>query len=77
MDPLSHYFIRAIKPHGHLHTFDFHEGRSDQAREEFKGHGIENFVTVCPAFIRIQPKIKLCHCRFTTEMFANLDLLKN
>lgn len=44
---LSHYFIRAVKPHGHLHTFDFHENRVRQAREEFAGHGIQNFVTVC------------------------------
>lgn len=43
---LSHYFIRAIKPFGHLHTFDFHEARAQQARDEFKIHGIEEFVTV-------------------------------
>lgn len=43
---LSHYFIRAMKPTGHLHTFDFHEGRSEQARDEFKEHGISDFVTV-------------------------------
>ncbi|KAJ6638937.1 tRNA (adenine(58)-N(1))-methyltransferase catalytic subunit TRMT61A [Pseudolycoriella hygida] len=43
---LSHYFIRAVKPTGHLHTFDFHEGRTQQARDEFKSHGIDNFVTV-------------------------------
>ncbi len=43
---LSHYFLRAIKPNGHLHTFDFHEARVEQAREEFKKHGLEDFVTV-------------------------------
>lgn len=43
---LSHYFIRAVKPHGHLHTFDFHELRVEQAREEFTNHGLSNFVTV-------------------------------
>lgn len=43
---LSHYFIRAIKPHGHLHTFDFHEARVNQAKDEFKSHGISDFVSV-------------------------------
>lgn len=31
---------------GHLFTFDFHEIRADQAREEFKSHGLADFVTV-------------------------------
>lgn len=44
---LSHSFLRAIKPLGHLHTFDFHEQRCDIAREEFKTHGLADFVTVC------------------------------
>lgn len=43
---LSHYFLRAVKPHGHLHTFDFHEARANQAREEFQHHGLGDFVTV-------------------------------
>lgn len=43
---LSHAFIRSVKPHGHLHTFDFHEIRCNLAKEEFKSHGHENFVTV-------------------------------
>lgn len=43
---LSHSFLRAIKPSGHLHTFDFHEQRCDIAREEFKDHGLGDFVTV-------------------------------
>lgn len=42
---LSHAILRAIKPHGHLHTFDFHEVRSQQAREEFENHGLGDFVT--------------------------------
>lgn len=42
---LSHAFIRAVKPHGHLHTFDFHELRVEQARQEFKEHGLEQWVT--------------------------------
>lgn len=43
---LSHYFIRALKPHGHLHTFDFHENRVELARDEFKLHGLRDYVTV-------------------------------
>lgn len=43
---LSHYFLRAIKPNGHLHTMDFHEVRANQAREEFQKHGLADFVTV-------------------------------
>lgn len=43
---LSHYFLRAIKGSGHLYTFDFHESRVQQAREEFKNHGLGGFVTV-------------------------------
>lgn len=43
---LSHYFLRAVKDTGHLYTFDFHESRVEQAREEFKHHGLGEFVTV-------------------------------
>lgn len=43
---LSHSFARAVKPHGHLHTFDFHEMRCDLARDEFHSHGIDQNVTV-------------------------------
>ncbi|CRK87527.1 CLUMA_CG001328, isoform A [Clunio marinus] len=43
---LSHYFLRAIKETGHLYTFDFHESRVEQAKEEFKKHGLGDFVTV-------------------------------
>ncbi|XP_023016464.2 tRNA methyltransferase 61 [Leptinotarsa decemlineata] len=42
---LSHALIRAVKPHGHLHTFDFHEIRSQTATEEFKDHGLSSYVT--------------------------------
>ncbi|CAG9769456.1 unnamed protein product [Ceutorhynchus assimilis] len=44
---LSHAFIRAVKPHGHLYTFDFHEVRSEIARQEFDDHGLGQYVTVC------------------------------
>lgn len=43
---LSHALIRAVKPHGHLYTFDFHEIRAQTATEEFKSHGLEQYVTV-------------------------------
>lgn len=43
---LSHSFLRAIKPLGHLHTFDFHEQRCDIARQEFTSHGLGDYVTV-------------------------------
>ncbi|KAJ8670432.1 hypothetical protein QAD02_001691 [Eretmocerus hayati] len=43
---LSHSLIRTIRPNGHLHTFDFHEQRALLAEEEFKSHGIAEFVTV-------------------------------
>ncbi|KAI4500114.1 hypothetical protein M0802_004984 [Mischocyttarus mexicanus] len=43
---LSHALIRAIRPTGHLYTFDFHEQRVQIATEEFKKHGLDDFVTV-------------------------------
>ncbi|XP_055545155.1 tRNA (adenine(58)-N(1))-methyltransferase catalytic subunit TRMT61A [Wyeomyia smithii] len=43
---LSHYFLRAIRPHGFLHTFDFHEERVQKAQEEFESHGLGEFVKV-------------------------------
>ena len=43
---LSHALIRAVKPTGHLYTFDFHENRVAIARQEFESHGLGEFVTV-------------------------------
>merc|ERR1711860_109661 len=43
---LSHSFIRTLQPSGKLLTFEFHEKRSKKAREEFKDHGLEQYVTV-------------------------------
>jgi len=43
---LSHSILRTIAPSGHLHTVEFHEKRSVQAREEFNLHGYENNCTV-------------------------------
>ncbi|KAF5301606.1 hypothetical protein FQR65_LT08911 [Abscondita terminalis] len=42
---LSHALIRAVKPHGHLYTFDFHQQRVEMARSEFKEHGLTKWVT--------------------------------
>lgn len=33
---LSHSIIRALRPNGHLHTFEFHELRSTLAKCEFE-----------------------------------------
>ncbi|KAL6256132.1 hypothetical protein P5V15_012252 [Pogonomyrmex californicus] len=43
---LSHSLIRAIRPNGHLYTFDFHEQRVSIADTEFKKHGLNDFVTL-------------------------------
>ncbi|KPI98744.1 tRNA (adenine-N(1)-)-methyltransferase catalytic subunit TRMT61A [Papilio xuthus] len=42
---LTHALIRRVRPHGHVYTFDFHEHRTNVARDEFKEHGLEDFVT--------------------------------
>ncbi|XP_055853337.1 tRNA (adenine(58)-N(1))-methyltransferase catalytic subunit TRMT61A [Episyrphus balteatus] len=62
---LSHYFLRAVKPHGHLHTFDFHEARAQQAREEFQSHGLGDFVTVYHRDV--------CQFGFTNELKGKAD----
>ncbi|XP_062564781.1 tRNA (adenine(58)-N(1))-methyltransferase catalytic subunit TRMT61A [Armigeres subalbatus] len=43
---LSHYFLRAIRPSGFLHTYDFHEERVQKAQDEFNSHGLGDFVKV-------------------------------
>lgn len=43
---LSHSLIRAIRPNGHLYTFDFHEQRVSIASTEFTKHGLSDFVTL-------------------------------
>ncbi|XP_052768565.1 tRNA (adenine(58)-N(1))-methyltransferase catalytic subunit TRMT61A-like [Mya arenaria] len=43
---LSHAIIRTIAPTGHLHTFEFHDQRAKIAEEEFKTHGVSEYVTV-------------------------------
>lgn len=59
---LSHSFLRAIKPLGHLHTFDFHEQRCDIARQEFVSHGLGDFVTVSGQFEMILIKCEKKNC---------------
>lgn len=51
---LSHYLLKRIEPHGHLFTFDFHEPRAQQAREEFREHGLNEFVTVIHRDVIVQ-----------------------
>lgn len=43
---LSHSIIRSILPDGHLYTFEFHKERAQKAEEEFKDHGLSDYVTV-------------------------------
>lgn len=43
---LSHSIIRSILPDGHLYTFEFHQERAQKAEEEFKDHGLADYVTV-------------------------------
>lgn len=49
---LSHALIRAVMPHGHLFTYEFHRDRSQQARNEFDAHGVGDHVTVTHADVR-------------------------
>lgn len=41
---LSHALIRSIFPTGHLYTYEFHEQRSQTAREEFANHGMLSII---------------------------------
>lgn len=62
---LSHALLRALKPTGHLHTFDFHEVRANQARDEFQRHGLGDFVTVYHRDV--------CALGFTEELNGKAD----
>lgn len=57
--------MRAVKPLGHLHTFDFHEQRAQQARDEFKAHGLQDYVTVHHRDV--------CELGFTAELDGKAD----
>lgn len=39
---LSHSILRSVYPSGHLHTFDFHSGRVEEAQREFNAHGFDS-----------------------------------
>lgn len=43
---LSHAIARAVRPSGHLHTFDFHKLRCEQAESEFAEHGLGSNISV-------------------------------
>ncbi|PSC73714.1 tRNA (adenine(58)-N(1))-methyltransferase catalytic subunit trmt61a [Micractinium conductrix] len=43
---LTHSLARAVAPAGHVWTFEFHEQRSQLAREEFAANGLGGVVTV-------------------------------
>lgn len=42
---LTHSLARAVAPMGHVHTFDFHQKRVEDAAREFGLHGLGSFVT--------------------------------
>ena len=44
---LTHSLARTVHPHGHVHTFDFHETRVQQAREELQRHGLAPRLVTC------------------------------
>jgi tRNA (adenine57-N1/adenine58-N1)-methyltransferase len=64
---LSHAFIRAIKDHGHLYTFDFHEARVQAARVEFESHGFKDYVTA--------QHRDVCSDGFTDELIGKADAI--
>ncbi|XP_057795558.1 uncharacterized protein LOC131011749 [Salvia miltiorrhiza] len=43
---LSTSLARAVAPHGHVYTFDFHQERAASAREDFERTGLSSLVTV-------------------------------
>lgn len=43
---LTHSLARAVAPSGHVHTFEFHEGRANAARTEISKHHLDHLVTV-------------------------------
>ena len=42
---MTHSLARTVHPHGRVYTFDFHEKRVCDAREEFKTHGLDHIVS--------------------------------
>ena len=43
---LTHGLARAVAPTGHVHTFEFHALRAEEARKEFAAHNLEKLITV-------------------------------
>lgn len=43
---LTTSLARAVAPTGHVYTFDFHEQRATQAREDFEKTGVSSLITV-------------------------------
>ncbi|KAJ9528265.1 hypothetical protein QJQ45_014247, partial [Haematococcus lacustris] len=43
---LTHSLVRAVAPLGHVHTFEFHSGRADEAAKELARNGLSQWVTV-------------------------------
>ena len=43
---MSHFLLRAIAPHGRLHTFEFNAMRADAAKQEFEKNQVQNLVQV-------------------------------
>lgn len=64
---LSHAIIRAVKEHGHLYTFDFHEARVQAATEEFTKHGFKEYVTA--------QHRDVCTDGFTEELNGKADAI--
>ena len=45
----SHHILRAIAPHGHLYTYEFHKERAEAASKELMLHGMgKDLVDVIP-----------------------------
>jgi tRNA (adenine57-N1/adenine58-N1)-methyltransferase len=43
---LTHALARAVAPAGHVHTFEFHALRAEEARKEFAVHHLDKLITV-------------------------------
>lgn len=42
---LTHSLARAVAPAGRVHTFDFHQKRTEEAAAEFARHGLDELVS--------------------------------
>eukprot|EP00979_Chaetoceros_neogracilis_P005536 scaffold1007_cov183-Chaetoceros_neogracile.AAC.6 len=41
---MSHCIMRALAPHGKLHTYEFNQARAQTAKDEFKRNGVDHLV---------------------------------